>query len=109
MRTALQEKGPPWKGKKAELKQRIIDNRAVWEHEHEGGGAPRTPPVTATAPLRSSGIEVAQTEPNTSAPPAEATPEGQNKVPSFASGPEQACCAEVAPPAEEPTEGEQEE
>ena len=34
MKEALQEKGLDWKGncKKDELKQRIIDNRAVWVH-----------------------------------------------------------------------------
>ena len=106
MRKALHDKGLDHKGKKAELKQCTIDNWAVWEHEHEGGGASRTPPATAIAPLRSNIIEAAQTEPNTFAPPAEATPEGQNKEPSIPSEPEQ---AEAPPPKEEPTEGKQEE
>ena len=82
MKIVLHAKGLNCKGKKAELTQRVIDNRAFWGHEHEGGGASTSPPATCTAtetaPLRSDIIEVAQT-PNTSAPPTEATPEVQNK------------------------------
>ena len=83
----------------------------MWEHEHEGGGASRTPPATATPPLRSSIIEAAQTEPTTPAPPAEfeATPEGQNEQPSNPSEPEPEQAEAPPPPAEEPTDGEQEE
>ena len=80
MKVALYAKGLKCTGKKADLKQRIIDNRTLWE----GGGASTSPPgtteTTETALPRVNIIlvEGGQTA-NNSAPPTEATPEDQNK------------------------------
>ena len=88
MQKALHEKNLPYtKCKKAELKQRIIDNRELWEHEHECGGASSSPPVGTTEtteiapPSSGAGVIIieAPQAPNTSAPPTEVPLEGQNK------------------------------
>ena len=84
MKVALHAKGLQCTGKKADLKQRIIDNRTLWE----GGGASTSPPgttetteTTETALPRVNIIlvEGGQTANNSALLTEEATPQDQNK------------------------------